>query len=263
MSNPNDSFSKTMLVVVASCLVCALVVSVAAVSLRPQQLSQKALDKQRNILAAAGIAAPEGQIPEVYDKYIEAKVIDLASGDYVDEVDPNSFDQRKAVKQKAFAKPVPPEADVAGVRTISRLASVYIAHDESGAVSSYVIPVHGQGLWSTMYAFLAIQPDGVTARSVVYYDQGETPGLGGEVVNPLWIAQWDGKKLFNEQGDVALTVLKSAADPEDPQFAYQIDGLAGATLTSKGVHNSFAFWLGEYGFGPFLAKLRQGANNHG
>ncbi|MBQ1783771.1 MAG: Na(+)-translocating NADH-quinone reductase subunit C [Gammaproteobacteria bacterium] len=263
MSNPNDSFSKTMLVVVASCLVCALVVSVAAVSLRPRQLEQRALDKQRNILAAAGIAAPEGRIPEVYHKYIDAKVIDLATGNFVDEVDPNTFDQRKAVKLKEFAQPVPPEVDIAGVRAISRLASVYIAHDDAGAVSTYVIPIHGQGLWSTMYAFLAIQPDGVTAKSVVYYDQGETPGLGGEVVNPLWIAQWDGKKLFNDQGEVALTVLKSTADPSDPNFAYQIDGLAGATLTSKGVHNSFVFWLGEYGFGPFLAKLRQGANNHG
>lgn len=268
MSNNNDTFSKTMLVVMSTCLVCALVVSVAAVSLRPAQQEQRALDKQRNILAAAGIPADEGRIPDVYHKYIEARVIDLATGEYVTEfageaIDAESFDQRKAAKLPKFAETIAAEDDVAGVRTISRLASVYVAHNDQGAVTAYVVPVHGQGLWSTMYAFLAVQPDGVTAKSLIYYDQGETPGLGGEVVNPLWIAQWDGKKLFDEAGNPALHVIKGTADPAGADYLHQVDGLAGATLTTKGVNNTFAFWLSDNGLGPFFAKLRQGGQDNG
>ncbi len=263
MSNNNDTFGKTMLVVLSTCLVCALVVSSAAVLLRPEQINQRALDKQRNILSAAGIVAGEGQVKELYNKFIEAKVIDLASGEFVTEVDANHFDQRLAVKKSEFARKIPAEQDIAGVRVISRLANVYVARDEHGAVASYIIPVHGMGLWSTMYAFLSLAPDGNTVKSLVYYDQGETPGLGAEVTNPAWIAQWDGKQLFNAAGQPAIDVVKGKADPASGDFIHQVDGLAGATLTSNGVENTFKFWLGEQGFGPFLAKLRQGAANHG
>ena len=263
MSNNNDTFGKTMLVVLATCLVCALVVSSAAVSLRPEQINQRALDKQRNILSAAGIVAGKGQVPELYSKFIEAKVIDLATGEFVSDIDGNKFDQRLALKKPQYAKKLLAEHDVAGIRVISRLANVYVARDESGAVASYIIPVHGMGLWSTMYAFLSLAPDGNTVKSLVYYDQGETPGLGAEVTNPAWIAQWDGKQLFDAAGQPAIDVVKGKADPASSHFVHQIDGLAGATLTSNGVENTFKFWLGEQGFGPFLAKLRQGAANHG
>ena len=52
-------------------------------------------------------------------------------------------------------------------------------------------------------------------------------------------------------------MIKGAAGPpeEDP---YQVDGLAGATLTCNGVSNALAFWLGDDGFGPFLERYREG-----
>ncbi|MCV5901050.1 FMN-binding protein, partial [Escherichia coli] len=65
-------------------------------------------------------------------------------------------------------------------------------------VSKVIIPVHGNGLWSMMYAFVAVETDGNTVSGITYYEQGETPGLGGEVENPSWRAQWVGKKLFDE-----------------------------------------------------------------
>lgn len=56
--------------------------------------------------------------------------------------------------------------------------------DESGQVNKIVLPVYGTGLWSMMYAFVALDNDGNTVKGITYYDQGETPGLGGEVENP-------------------------------------------------------------------------------
>ena len=114
-------------------------------------------------------------------------------------------------------------------------------------VTRVILPVHGSGLWDLMYGFLAVDADGKTVRELIYYQQAETPGLGGEVQNPSWQAKWDGKKLYKD-GEVAINVTKNA-NPDSP---YQIDALSGATLTSNGVQNTIQYWAGEQGFGPFL-----------
>jgi len=106
-----------------------------------------------------------------------------------------------------------------------------------------------------MYAFVGLKTDLNTVKSVIYYDQGETPGLGGEVENPKWKQQWTGKQLFNGNGDIAIKVVKGGAKAGD---IHGVDGLSGATLTGKGVENTFKFWLGEEGFGPFIAKYKNG-----
>ena len=106
-----------------------------------------------------------------------------------------------------------------------------------------------------MYGFLALDSDGVTIRGVTFYKTMETPGLGKEVEYPIWQRKWPGRKLFDENWEVAIEVIKGAAgSPADAP--YEVDGLSGATLTSKGVTNLLRFWFGEEGFGPYLAQLR-------
>ena len=97
-----------------------------------------------------------------------------------------------------------------------------------------------------------------TVRGFGFYDQEETPGLGGEVDNPIWKGRWPGKKVYDAKGDVALHVIKGAVDPANPNAKTQIDGLAGATLTANGVSNLIKFWMGENGFKPFLTNLKAG-----
>jgi Na+-transporting NADH:ubiquinone oxidoreductase subunit C len=111
------------------------------------------------------------------------------------------------------------------------------------------------GLWSILYGYLALDTDLTTIRGITFYEQGETAGLGGEVENPRWKALWPGRRAFDERGNVKIQVKKGVAGPpaEDP---YQVDGLSGATLTSRGVTNMIRFWLGPDGFGPFIAQLR-------
>jgi len=111
---------------------------------------------------------------------------------------------------------------------------------------------------------LAIEMDGNTVKSLVYYDHKETPGLGGEIQNPKWKALWSDpsnpKKLFDASGKVAIKIVKGGAKAGD---MHGIDGLSGATLTSQGVEKSLQYWLGENGYGPFLTKVRKGGLNNG
>ena len=93
-------------------------------------------------------------------------------------------------------------------------------------------------------------------RGLTFYEHGETPGLGGEVDNPLWKAQWNGKVAFDDAGKRILQVMKGKVDLSLPSAAHQIDGLSGSTLTTRGVDNTIRFWLGPDGYGPWLEKMR-------
>ena len=132
-----------------------------------------------------------------------------------------------------------------------------LARGDSGELSRIILPVHGYGLWSTMYALLALAPDGRTVKAITYYEQRETAGLGGEIANPSWQAKWVGKEVIDDNGEPVFRVAKGSVNEESPNAIHQVDGLSGATLTSNGVTNTIRFWLGEDGFGPYLEKLRR------
>ncbi len=259
MSNQQETFSKTILVVLAVCLVCSIIVAGSAVGLRSTQLKNKEKDKQSNILAVAGLETDKS-ISEIFATNIQTRLVDLATGSFVEEVDPASYDQRKAAKNPKQSIKLTAEQNIAKINRRANLATVYLVSDDAGQLQRLILPVHGAGLWSTMYAFVAVKPDGNTIEALTYYEQGETPGLGGEVENLRWRSLWQGKTLFDAQGAPAIKVVKGQAAAE---AEHDIDGLSGATLTSVGVENTFTFWLGEQGFGPFLSKVRQGALNNG
>jgi Na+-transporting NADH:ubiquinone oxidoreductase subunit C len=245
VSAKKETLGKTVGVVVAVCLVCSIIVSGAAVGLRDLQETNAAIDKQSNIVEAAGLSdLAAGDIAGTFDKYIEERFVNLETGLYVDEPK-EGYDMYKAAKNPEYTVKV--TGSNVGFQQRASIASVYIVKNDAGDVTRLVLPVHGSGLWDLMYGFLAIDADGNTIRELVYYQQKETPGLGGEVLNPSWKAKWDGKKLFKD-GEVAIEVKKG----ENANDQYAVDALSGATLTSNGVQNTLSYWVGENGYGPYL-----------
>ena len=187
-----------------------------------------------------------------FDESVTPRVVDMTTGAYVEGVDPQVFDQKKAAKDPDQSRPAPTNASK--VQRIPNYGLVYEVK-KAGKVSALILPIEGYGLWGTLYGYLSLAPDAETIQGIVFYDHKETPGLGGEVENPRWVALWPGRKAFDENGKVAIRVKKGAAGPveSDP---YQVDGLSGATITSRGVTNMLSLWLGDDGFGPFLDQFR-------
>jgi len=266
----NDSLEKTIAIAVALCLVCAVLVSFAAVALKPLQIDNKAADMKKNILDVAGLLEEGANINTTFSQKIEAKIVDLETGAYVENINANEYDQRKAAKDPAQSVAIPKDKDIAHIRVKAKYAKVFLVKD-GGKLKSIILPMHGYGLWSTLYGFLSLDADGQTVQSINFYDQQETPGLGGEVVNPNWRALWKGKKVYAESeqhsadkgsiseasvGEPALSLIKGAVDNTRPGSQYQVDGLAGATLTSTGVTNLVRYWMGNEGFAPYLKKVR-------
>jgi len=249
VSAKKESLGKTVGIVVAVCLVCSIVVSGAAVGLRslPPPQTNAALDKKSNILNAAGLyemGMSNSAIESTYSERVEQRFVNLDEGTFVEAPKPD-YDMYKAAKETEYSTKVT-NSNV-GFQRRPNVASVYLVRDDAGDVSRIILPVHGSGLWDLMYGFLAVDADGQTVRELIYYQQKETPGLGGEVQNPAWQDKWDGKELY-ENGEVAIRVVKNA-NPSNP---HTIDALSGATLTSNGVENTIRYWVGEQGFGQFL-----------
>jgi Na+-transporting NADH:ubiquinone oxidoreductase subunit C len=251
----NDTIKKTLLVSIALCVVCSVIVSGAAVALKDAQVANVLDDRNRNILAAAGMLEEDVPVAEQFAR-VQARVVDLRTGTYTDAVSADSYDQRKAAKDSSTSVPLSAEEDIAKIGRREHLALVYVV-EEQGEVDKIILPVHGYALWSTLYGFIALESDGNTVAGLGFYEHKETPGLGGEVDNPRWKAQWPGKRVYRD-GEVALKLMKGAVDPSNPEADYQVDGLSGATLTGRGVSNLVQFWLGDKGFGPFIRNLKAG-----
>lgn len=255
MPKNKNSISYIFTVAFSVCLVCAIIVSTAAVSLRPVQVKNKELDFKRNILAAAGLME-EGKTVEELFAQVETRLVNLDSGTFSDEFDIDSFDPVKAASDPAITETLSVEQDIASIKRREQYTEVYLVRNDQGELDTLILPVRGYGLWSTLWGFIALEEDLRTVVGLGFYDHAETPGLGGEVDNPKWKAQWPGKKITNEEGELAITVTKGGkADTSSP---YEIDGLSGATLTTNGVDNLVKFWLGDNGFKPFLENLKAG-----
>jgi Na+-transporting NADH:ubiquinone oxidoreductase subunit C len=258
-----DTVSKTIFVALAICIFCSIFVSTASVKLKGLQKENADLDIKKNLLLSAGILkdskSSKEQILSAFEKF-EAKVVDLETGEYVTDVDVATFDQVKNAKDPDKSITIVGSKDIAKIKRRSKLAKVYLVK-ENGQFSMVIIPVHGLGLWSTMYGFLALDKDTTTVKGFGFYQHGETPGLGGEVDNPNWKAKWIGKKVYDEKWAPIIKVVKGLVGPTTPNTESSVDGLAGATITSNGVTYLLKYWLGENGFGPYLAKFRNGGVN--
>lgn len=257
-----NSTRYTILFATTVCVVCAALVSVAAVSLKPQQKANARLYMEKNVLVAAGLVKPGQNVSAVavqdfFQRDIKARLVDLGSGELVpeDQGDARRYDQRAARNDPATSRAAP--VNTAGIRRLPNQGIVYFVMKD-GRVDQLVIAVEGLGMWGTIYGFLSLAPDANTVRGLTYYEHRETPGLGGEIGNPDWLALWRGRQGYDKQWKAGIQVIKGQAGPPatDP---LRVDGLSGATITSNAVTRLTRFWLGSEGYGKFLQRYREGA----
>lgn len=230
----------------------SFVVSVASVVLKPIQAKNEDMDRNINVLKAAGIES--GDMEELF-KNVEYFYYDITDGKTTKVQDVGAYfknfkrivsDPEKSIKLS--------ENELPGIKRIPKKIPFYLFHKD-GKTDSIVLPVFGNGLWSTMYGFIGINADGKTVRGLTFYDQKETPGLGGEVDNPLWKKQWKGKLIYDEQNKLKLKVLKGKSDSSKLSAIYEIDGISGASMTTAGVNTFIRFWLDDKRFGRLLKNI--------
>ena len=253
LSLPNDSTVKTLGMAFAVSAVCALVVSVAAVMLRPLQEANRAAQQQARleevVTTLPGVDA--GGVPPGAGK-METLVVDLATGLKAPGVDPAKFDMRTAAAAEETSTLIAADADFARIGRRPNLARIHVLRSPQ-RLELVVLPIYGSGYQSTIHAFLTLRGDLNTVASLKIIEHGETPGLGAKIEDPAWQQLWPGKQISDASGEVRLSVVRGTGTT-----VHEVDGITGATRTVRGVSNMLKFWLGENGYGPVLENLRSG-----
>ena len=257
-----NSVRYTVLFATAVCVVCALLVAVAAVALQPRQEANARQYMQKNVLLAAGLIEPTrdvspAELRSLFRERIEIRLVDFASGQLLppEKLNAADYDQRRARNDPAQSRAAP--ANRAGIARLPNYGLVYFVKKD-GRTEQVVLAIEGLAMWGTAYGFIALAPDGNTVQGLAFYDQKETPGLGGEIGNPKWQALWRGRKGFDDQWNARIMVIKGQAGPPETD-PLRVDGLSGATVTSNAITRLMQFWLSDDGYGKFLKRFREGA----
>ena len=208
-------------------IILGFMLSFAAASLKDKQNFNIEIDIKKNILSSLNIPADQSEklsqndIQKLYDEEITTLNIDEN-----------------------------------GMKSEDGTLSVYVATD-GGQPKGYSIPISGKGLWSTIYGYIALEPDGKTVKGITFYKHGETPGLGGELEKEWFTSNYKGKQIYNDEGElVSIEIIKGQVNQNDLNAIHQVDGISGSTLTCKGMNRFIANDLKTYK--PFLERVKAG-----
>lgn len=252
LARSNDDRVKVFGVAFIVALVSAVVVSSAAVLLKPLQDAH--LEAERAARMALMLDTLPG-LREVMEEAgvdtLETRIVDLATGSFASDIDVESYDFLAAGSDPDQSIAIPDDADVAGLRRRALYAPVYLL-ERDDELLLIVLPVSGNGYQSTLRAMVALEPDLRTIAALTITEQGDTPGLGARIEDPDWQDKWVGKQVEDDSGEIVISVVRTQA-----VGPYEVDAISGATVTSNGVANMIRYWMGDHGFGPFLDQLRQ------
>lgn len=237
-------------------IVCALVVSFAAATLRPYYVAN--LEAERDAQLKSILDALSHSVGDIKPENFEARVVELNSGRYTRAVDPAIYDARKAATDPNLNTLIPLDLDLAGIKRRPKFAIVFMTRNLDGAIRVLILPVYGVGYQSTLYGYLALAEDADTVLALRFYEQNDTPGIGARIQDSAWEALWPGKRVRDDDGELRIGVARGRLTGSSSDTDYMVDGISGATRTSLGVHGLLRFWLGDSGFGPYLARVRAG-----
>ena len=254
-STTNDSTARALGVTLAVAFVCALLVSTISVGLRPLQKANIEAERLAQLEFVINALADIGQAHSI--GHLEAHIVELATGRYDDTQDMATFDARSASGNLANSVPIPADIDLAGIKRRALYAKVYLLRDPDGEIESIILPVWGRGYQSTLRAWLVLDGDTRSIRAFKFYQHGETPGIGARIQEPEWEALWHGVPIYDDNGVLRIGVRTQAGAAGADDSAYKVDGISGATRTNQGVDGLLRFWLGDYGFGPYLRRIRE------
>ncbi len=250
-----DTTARSLGVTLAVAFACALLVSMVAVKLRPIQQANVEAERIAQLELVLEALSDIGNSMTI-DK-LEARFVELESGAFDDGIDAASFDAQRAAVKPGSSTAIPAGLDLAGLKRRALHAQVYLVRGATGAVELVILPVSGRGYQSTLRAWLVMDGDATVVRALKFYQHGETPGVGARIDEPEWEKQWRDLPAWDEDGVLRIGVRSiGGGTPGDDAF-YQVDGISGATRTTQGVDGMMRFWLGEFGFGPFLRRLRE------
>jgi Na+-transporting NADH:ubiquinone oxidoreductase subunit C len=229
MANKTDKNSYTILFAIVMVVIVGSLLAGFASGLKPKIKANEKFEKQQNILYAMGINNNEGtgdvafistdNVAEVFNKYITKQLV--VQGDQATEND------------LAYLIDIKKESTKAKSGDYQRRLPLFIGQKDGSEL--YIMPVRGKGLWDAIWGFVAVDKEMIVQG--VYFDhKGETPGLGAEIKQRYFMDDFVGEQLLDKGTFQGIKVAKGNNDPKNLiKDDYEVDALAGATITGDGV----------------------------
>jgi Na+-transporting NADH:ubiquinone oxidoreductase subunit C len=212
------NFSNTYIFIFSSVMVVlvALLLSVAAMQLKPYQDKNIEVEKKMNILASMQIGSTAKDAVDLYGKYVTESYVINNKGEKIEGTDAFSIDMKNELSKPA----------------VQRMLPIYVGTLEGGK-NAFVVPLRGKGLWGPIWGYISFDKDLNTVYGAVFDHQGETPGLGAEISTLPFQKPFIGKKIFSDSVTFSsIKVIKGGIKAGDE---HAVDGVSGGTITSKGV----------------------------
>ena len=229
MSTNTESNKYTILFAIGMVVIVGSLLAFTASSLKPNIKENERMEKQQNILYAMGVNEngandivfiSTDKVASEFSKYISKQLVVDASGNAVENNEAYLIDVKK---EQAKAK-----------NGQTRALPLFVGEKEGQTF--YIAPIRGKGLWDAIWGYIAMDENMVIQGA--YFDhKGETPGLGANIKQRYFMDDFYGEKLLTESGEFkGITVAKGNNDPKNLiKDDYEVDALAGATITGDGV----------------------------
>lgn len=226
--------NSTYTIIYASVMVIIVAIGLAFTHqvLSDRQTANVNIDTMQQILRALRVDAKANEAEATYHKLIKSAYLISPEGTKIEGTDGiEPTDPAFAGSEKGLSVF---EAEVDGSK-------------------KYIIPMHGAGLWGPIWGYLSVENDGSKVYGAEFGHQGETPGLGAEIVYPAFRNQFNGKELIKNEQFKSIAVVKPGQSVAERDY---VDGISGGTITSKGVDAMLLNSVGKYK--NFLLHLNAG-----
>ncbi len=219
-----ESNSYTFIYASALVVVVATLLSITAIKLKPRQDENIRVAKMIDILKSVNIASTADDATTKYKAFIKETFIVNTAGQ----------------KMEGEAFEVNMKEELTKERS-QRQMPVYVCTLDNGE-KKYILQVRGKGLWGPLWGYIAVNNDKTSIYGATFSHKSETPGLGAEIENDDFQAQFKEKKIMRG-GNIAFEITKGGAKPGDDNA---VDAISGGTITSKGVEDMLIDCLGAY-----------------
>ncbi|MBL4831745.1 MAG: NADH:ubiquinone reductase (Na(+)-transporting) subunit C [Aliivibrio sp.] len=211
------------------------------------------LDKRLVLVETAGLVEKRISVVKMMEQYVEPQLVDLRTGQLIDDADfAVTYDQEQAEKDPDQSIELTRIEDLAGIKRRENIGKLYLIKGDNGDLDKILVPIRAYGRFSMIYGFLALEAEDLTIFNIGFYQHGETPSLGAEFVNDPGVAKrFVGKKIFrNGHADFSVIINHSTFYDE-----YSVDGVSGASYTSRAVERAINYWCGTSAFGPAIHRI--------
>lgn len=260
------------------CVFASVLLALASTALKPAQQTSQRLDIVKNLLSVTGITNEElakmspGEIMSMYKEHFEVRLVDknkepVERSFIEEELKKLNYKEKELSELKAFELI---DTYNAKINLLAKKAGTSVEKYDRGIkpvyvyrkgedIDAYIVPIAGPGLWGMMYGYIALKPDLNTVAGIRFYKHQETPGLGGEAEKPWFTSRFEGKHILNDEGEfVSVKIAKggegSAENAHPNELDHYVDGISGATITTKGINEFLKNDLQKYE--PYFKTIR-------